>query len=132
MRLSNAILRGIPGAYLLQSGYGKLGMPADAAEHLKQFAATGVPQFAEWDSKTFATFIAGSELAVGAALVTPFVSTRLAGAGLLAFSAGLLTMYFRNPEMTQEDGIRPTEQGIQLSKDFFLAAIGAGLMVQKK
>ena len=132
MRISNAILRGIPGAYLLQSGYGKLGMDAQAAEGLKQFAATGVPQFAEWDSQTFATFIAGTELAVGAALVTPFVSKRLAGAGLLAFSAGLLSMYFRNPEMTQEDGIRPSEQGIQLSKDAFLAAIGAAQMVQKK
>ena len=73
MRISNAILRGVSGAYLLQSGYGKLGMDAQAAEGLKQVAATGVPQFAEWDSKTFATFIAGSELAVGAALVTPFV-----------------------------------------------------------
>ena len=131
MRISNAILRGVPGAYLLQSGYGKLSMDAQSAEGLQQFAATGVPQFAEWDPKTFATFVAGSELAIGGALLTPFVSKRLAGAGLLAFSAGLLTMYFRNSEMTKDDGIRPSEQGISLSKDFFLAAIGAGLMVQK-
>ena len=132
MRMSNTILRGVPGAYLVQSGYGKLSMDAEAAKGLQQFAATGVPQFAEWDAKTFATFVAGSEIAIGGALLTPFVSKRLAGAGLLAFSAGLLSMYFRNPEMTQEDGIRPSEQGIQLSKDAFLAAIGAALMVQKK
>ena len=132
MRISNAILRGVPGAYLLQSGYGKLSMDAQSAEGLQQFAATGVPQFAEWDPKTFATFVAGSELAIGGALLTPFVSKRLAGAGLLAFSAGLLSMYFRNPQMTQQDGIRPSEAGISLSKDVFLSAIGAALMMQKK
>ena len=131
MRISNAILRGVPGAFLLQSGYGKLGMDAESAEGLKQFASTGVPQFADWDSQTFATFIAGTELALGTALLTPLVSKRLAGAGLLAFSAGLLSMYFRNSDMTQEDGIRPSEQGMTLSKDSFLAAIGAALVLQK-
>ncbi|WP_367401792.1 hypothetical protein [Kocuria marina] len=131
MRISNAILRGVPGAFLLQSGYGKLGMDAESAEGLKQFASTGVPQFADWDSQTFTKFIAGTELALGTALLTPFVSKRLAGAGLLAFSAGLLSMYFRNSDMTQEDGIRPSEQGLSLSKDAFLAAIGAALVLQK-
>ncbi|MCG7432135.1 hypothetical protein MHK71_06365 [Kocuria indica] len=131
MRISNAILRGVPGAFLLQSGYGKLGMDAESAEGLKQFASTGVPQFADWDSQTFTTFIAGTELALGTALLTPFVSKRLAGAGLLVFSAGLLSMYFRNSDMTQEDGIRPSEQGLTLSKDAFLAAIGAALVLQK-
>ena len=131
MRISNAILRGVPGAFLLQSGYGKLGMDAESAEGLKQFASTGVPQFADWDSQTFTKFIAGTELALGTALLTPFVSKRLAGAGLLAFSAGLLSMYFRNSDMTQEDGIRPSEQGLTLSKDAFLAAIGAALVLHK-
>lgn len=131
MHISNAILRGVPGAFLLQSGYGKLGMDAESAEGLKQFASTGVPQFADWDSQTFTKFIAGTELALGTALLTPFVSKRLAGAGLLAFSAGLLSMYFRNSDMTQEDGIRPSEQGLTLSKDAFLAAIGAALVLQK-
>ena len=37
-------------------------------------------------------------------------------------------MYFRNPNMTQEDGIRPTEEGLQLSPNVFLVAIGAGLV----
>ena len=41
-------------------------------------------------------------------------------------------MYFRNPQMTQEDGIRPSEAGISLSKDVFLSAIGAALVMQKK
>lgn len=131
MRISNAFLRAVPGAYLLQSGYGKLSMDEEAAKGLQQFAASGVPQFADWDAKTFVKFVAGTELALGAALLTPFVNKRLAGAGLLAFSAGLLTMYYRNPQMTLEDGFRPSPEGIALSKDNFLAAIGAALVTQK-
>ncbi|WP_369821450.1 hypothetical protein [Kocuria sp. CNJ-770] len=69
--------------------------------------------------------MAYSEMGIGAALLTPFVNKRLAGLALGAFSAGLLAMYFRNPDMTQEDGIRPTEAGTGLSKDAFLAAIAA-------
>jgi hypothetical protein len=131
MSLSNAILRGVSGAYLLQSGYGKKDLPTEAAAGLQQFAATGVPQFKEWDADTFGKFVAYSEIGIGAALLTPFVNKRLAGLALGAFSAGLLAMYFRNPEMTQEDGVRPSEAGTGLSKDAFLAAIAAALVVSK-
>ena len=131
MSLSNAILRGVSGAYLLQSGYGKKDLPTEAAEGLKQFAATGVPQFQEWDADAFGKFVAYSEMGIGAALLTPFVPKRLAGLALGAFSAGLLAMYFRNPQMTQEDGIRPSEAGTGLSKDAFLAAIAAALVVSQ-
>ena len=102
-----------------------------AAAGLQQFAATGVPQFEEWDADTFGKFVAYSEIGIGAALLTPFVNKRLAGLALGAFSAGLLAMYFRNPEMTQEDGVRPSEAGTGLSKDAFLAAIAAALVVSK-
>lgn len=132
VRISNFFLRAVPGAFLVQSGYGKLGMDTEAAEGLKQAAASGVPQFADWDPRTFARFIAGTELTLGAALLTPFVSKRLAGAGLLAFSAGLLTMYYGNPQMTLKDGLRPSPEGIALAKDNFMAAIGAALVTQKK
>ena len=40
-------------------------------------------------------------------------------------------MYFRNPEMTQSDGIRPSEQGIPLAKDSWMLAIGAALVTMK-
>lgn len=128
MSISTAILRGVSGAYLLQSGYGKLGMPEEAAAGLQGFAASGVPAMADLDPDTFAKFVAYSELGIGGALVTPFVPNRLAGLGLGAFSAGLLAIYFRNPAMTQDDGIRPTEAGTGLSKDLFLAAIAGALV----
>lgn len=132
MRLSNAILRGVSGAYLLQSGLGKKDMPVEAYEGLKGMASTGIPQFKEWDAKTFGQFLWISEAAIGGLLVTPFVSKRLAGLALTAFSAGMLSMYFQNDEMTQEDGIRPTQEGTPLSKDVWLAAIGLALTLQSK
>ena len=128
MSVSSAILRGVTGAYLLQSGYGKRHLPTEAASGLQQFAATGIPQVAKMNADTFGKFIAASELGIGAALVTPFVPNRLAGLALGAFSAGLLSMYFRNPAMTQDDGIRPSEAGTALSKDVFLAASAGALI----
>lgn len=132
MRLSNAILRGVSGAYLIQSGLGKKDLPQEAYEGLKGMAASGIPQFGEWDAQTFGKFLWLSEVGIGALLVTPFVNKRLAGAALTVFSAGMLTMYFNNEGMTQSDGIRPSQEGTPLSKDVWLAAIGAALTVQGK
>ncbi|NHU85022.1 hypothetical protein GWK18_05335 [Kocuria sp. JC486] len=132
MRLSNAILRGVSGAYILQSGLGKKDLPLEAYEGLQGMAATGIPQLKEWDAKTFGQALWLAEVGVGGLLLTPFVSKRLAGLALTAFSAGMLTMYFNNNEMTQDDGIRPTQEGTPLSKDVWLAAIGLALVVQSK
>ena len=68
---------------------------------------------------------------VGAALLTPFVPKKVAGAALGAFSAGLLSMYFRNPAMTESDGIRPSQEGLALSKDAFMLAIAGALVTDK-
>lgn len=132
MRLSNAILRGVSGAYLLQSGLGKKDAPVEVYEHLQGMAATGVPQFKEWDAKTFGQFLWVSEAAIGGLLLTPFVSKRLAGLALTGFAAGMLSMYFADESMTQDDGIRPTQEGTPLSKDVWLAAIGLALVLQSK
>ena len=128
MSISNAILRGVSGAYILQSGYGKLGLPNEAAAGIQGLAATGIPAEADMDSDTFGKFVAYSELGIGGALLAPFIPSRLAGLGLGAFSAGLLAIYFRNPAMTQDDGIRPSQDGTGLSKDLFLAAIAGALV----
>ena len=37
-------------------------------------------------------------------------------------------MYFGNDAMTEDDGIRPSQEGLPLSKDSWLVAIGAALM----
>ena len=131
MSLPALILRGTAGAFLLQSGWGKKDLPKKGYEGLQEMAKTGVPQVADLDPTVFGKALAYGELGLGGALLTPVVSNRLAGRGLTAFSAGLLTMYFRNDEMTQDDGIRPSAKGVTLAKDSWLLAIGLALFFLK-
>lgn len=132
MNLPATILRGISGAYFLNSGVGKLNMPTEAASGLQQFAATGIPQVSDVDADTFAKVVSWSEIGVGASLLTPVVSNRLAGLGLGAITAGFLSIYFRNDQMTEKDGVRPSEAGTGLSKDFFIAAVAGALVTAPK
>ncbi|MGD7003393.1 hypothetical protein [Corynebacterium halotolerans] len=131
MSLPNIILRGVSGAYILQSGVGKLGLPAEAAAGIQEFAATGVPAVKKMSPETFGKFLSYSEIGIAAALLTPFVSNRAAGAAMGTFSAGLLAIYFRNEAMTQADRLRPSEAGTGLSKDLFMAAISGALLTSK-
>lgn len=128
MNVPNIILRGASGAYLLQSGIGKLNMPTEAAAGTQEFAATGVPAVKKMSPDTFGKFVSYSEIGIAGALLAPFVPNKLAGTALGAFSAGLLSIYFRNEAMTQDDGLRPSEAGTGLSKDLFMAAIAGALM----
>lgn len=127
-RLAAALLRVPTGLFILNSGAGKLGADEGTAEFLHGMAQTGIPALKDVDPKTFAKFVAYSETGIGAALLAPFVSNRLAGAALTTFGAGLLTMYFGNDAMTEDDGIRPSQEGLSLSKDSWLVSIGAALM----
>lgn len=129
MSFRNAVLRAVPGAFILNSGIGKLGMPAEVAEGMQKKASTGIPQLAEMPAEQFGKLLAYGEIAVGAALLLPFVPTRLAGAALATFAGGLLSMYVGDPEMTESDGIRPSMAGTPLAKDSWLLAIGVALAV---
>ena len=131
MSLSNAILRGVTGAFVLNSGRSTRGMPTEAAQGLQGFAATGVPAVNNMDPDSFGKFVAYSEIGIGAALLTPVVPRQVAGAALGVFSAGLLAMYFRNPTMTEADGIRPSQEGMSLAKDAFMAAIAGALVTDR-
>ncbi|WP_240372402.1 hypothetical protein [Brevibacterium zhoupengii] len=128
MRLDTALLRAVPGAFILNSGIGKLGLDEASAAGLQQMAANGVPFVEEMTPAQFGKFLSYGEIAVGAALLLPFVPTRLAGAALTTFSAGLVANYFSIDSMTQDDGIRPSEDGTAVAKDTWLAAIGLALM----
>ena len=129
MGLRNAVLRAVPGAFFLNSGIGKLNLPPEAATHLQQAASKGIPQLAEMPAEQFGKLLAYGEIAVGAALLVPFVPTRLAGAVLATFAGGLLAMYFRTPELTESDGVRPSQAGTPIAKDSWLLAIGIALAV---
>ena len=129
MKLSTALLRAAPGAFILNSGIGKLGLDEDSAAGLQQMAANGVPMVENMTPAQFGKFLSYGEIAVGSALLLPFVPTRIAGAALTTFAAGLVANYFSIDSMTKDDGIRPSEDGIAVAKDTWLAAIGLALLL---
>jgi hypothetical protein len=75
------------------------------------------------------TLVAYSEIALGAALLIPVVPAFVAGAGLAAFSGGLLGLYAKTPGMRRPGTPLPTEQGIALAKDVWMTGIGLGLII---
>ena len=127
-RLSSGILRTVTGAWILNSGIGKLRLDEDAAKGLRSMAAKGVPAVENIDPKLFGRLLSATEIALGAGLLTPFVSRRLIGLALAGFGSGLLTMYFGDPQFTESDRIRPSQAGIPLAKDAWLVAIGLALL----
>lgn len=131
MALSTAILRAVPGAFILNSGIGKLGMDPQTASHMQGMAAQGVPPLGKLTPEQFAKFLSYGEIAVGAALLLPFVPTKVAGLGLAAFSGSMVSMYLRTPGMTEADGVRPTQDGTSLAKDSWLLAIAAALLLSE-
>lgn len=119
------------GAFILNSGLSKLQSDDDELHKgLHGMATTAYPQLGSLEPKTFAKVLGAAETALGATLLAPFISPGLAGAGLTAFSAGLMGLYFKIPGMT-EDGIRPSQQGLALAKDSWLLAIGTALVMDR-
>jgi hypothetical protein len=125
MRLSHLPLRLATGAFILNSGLDKRGLDADSAAGLQGMAAGAIPKVASMQPAQFGKALSTGEMALGAALLLPFVSPLKAGVALTAFSGGLLQMYRKTPNLTQADGIRPTQAGTAIAKDVFM--LGAGL-----
>jgi hypothetical protein len=117
------------GAFILNTGVGKWNADEQTAARLHGMATGSFPFLARLKPEQFARLLSVSEIALGSALLLPVVPAGLAGAGLTAFSGGLLSMYLRTPGMTKEDGIRPTQQGTALAKDIWMLGIGLGLML---
>lgn len=127
MKLRRLPLRVATGAYILNSGLSKWNADEEHASQLHSFAANAYPQVKQLRPEQFARALAASEIAVGAALLTPFIPPALAGAALTAFSAGLVGLYLRVPGMHQEGSLRPTQDGIPIAKDTWLLGIGLAL-----
>lgn len=127
--LSHLPLRLVSGSYILNSGIGKRGADGERAAALHGQATRAFPAFSSLDPVTFVRGLSAGEMALGAALLAPFVPSWAAGAGLLAFSSGLLRLYIRSPEAHRPGSVRPTPQGSGLAKDVWLAGIGAALLL---
>ncbi|QIX27148.1 hypothetical protein ncot_11480 [Nocardioides sp. JQ2195] len=130
MKLSHVPLRLATGAFILNSGLSKRKLPPEAAEGLQGMAANAIPQAKSMDPKVFGQTLSTGEIALGAALLTPFVPSVLAGAALTAFGGGLIQMYLKTPGMTEEGSkFRPSQQGTAIAKDTWLVGVGLSLLI---
>lgn len=122
-------LRLAAGSYVLNSGLSKWNADEATAKQLEGFAAGTYPFLAKLDPRLFVKALSATEMTLGAVVLLPLVPTGVAGAALAAFSGALLGLYLRTPGMRREGSLRPTEAGVPLSKDIWLAAIGASLVI---
>lgn len=127
-------LRDVPtrlatGAYILHTGLEKWHGDEERAKALHGFAVGAYPLLAKVPPRTFLKALAVAEIGLGAALLTPVVQNRLAGAALSAFAGGLVTMYLRTPAMHNPNSVWPTPAGTAVSKDVWMLGIGLGLLV---
>ena len=129
MRLSHVPLRLATGAFILNSGIGKRGLPPEAAAGMQGMATAAVPKLGSMPPEQFGKALSTGEMALGAALLAPFISPLKAGIALTAFSGGLLQMYRKTPGFTEADGIRPTAAGTPFAKDVWLTGVGLALVV---
>jgi uncharacterized membrane protein YphA (DoxX/SURF4 family) len=128
-KLRRAPLRVVTGAFILNSGLGKLKADEETAKALHGLASGTYGFLGKVDPKLFAKGLAIGEVSLGAAVLAPFVSPVVAGAGVAGFSGALLNMYWQTPGMHGEgNDPRPTQQGMPISKDIWMFGIGVGLM----
>ncbi|MEE6259878.1 DoxX family membrane protein [Plantactinospora sonchi] len=125
MNLSHLPLRVTIGAYVLNSGLSKLNLEGEAAVSVHGMAVGAIPPVKRVPPETFARLLAGTEIALGAALLLPVIPSALVGAGLVGFGGGLVRLYWATPGMHGPGDPRPTQHGTGLAKDSWL--VGAGL-----
>lgn len=129
MKLRNLPTRLATGAFVLHSGLGKWKGGPEQAAGVHGMAAGAYPQLKAVQPQLFLKGLSVSEVAIGAALLTPFISNRRAGLALTAFSGGLLGMYARTPALREPGSIWPSQQGIGIAKDVWMLGIGLGLLL---
>lgn len=127
LRLAHIPLRLAAGGFILNAGLSKWNGNEQTAAGTHGMATGTYPFLSGIEPRRFLKLLSGGEIALGTALLVPVVPAAVAGAGLVAFSAGLLGLYLRTPGM--REGLRPTQQGTAIAKDVWLLGIGAGLVL---
>jgi hypothetical protein len=116
------------GGYILHAGLDKWKGTEATAQGVHGMASGAYPLLAAIEPKTFLKMLAAGEIGIGAALLIPGVSNRLAGLALTGFAGGLLGMYLRTPALHKEGSIWPTQAGTGVSKDVWMLGIGLSLV----
>jgi hypothetical protein len=117
------------GAFIINSGVGKLRAVDEMAPGVHGFASGTYPFLRKLKAKDFTRLLGATEVALGSALLLPVVPSSIAGAGLAAFSGGLLGLYVRTPGMRRPGTLLPTQEGTAMAKDMWLAGIGLSLAI---
>jgi hypothetical protein len=125
---SNLPLRLVAGAFILNSGISKRSAGDEAAASMHGMAAGTYPFLKSVEAPQFLKLLSAGEIALGSALLLPFVPAAVAGAGLTAFAGGLLGLYLKTPGMRKEGSLAPTDQGITVAKDVWMLGIGLGFV----
>jgi uncharacterized membrane protein YphA (DoxX/SURF4 family) len=128
MRLREFPPRTATGAFILHSGLEKWKGDEETAKGVHAMACSAYPLLEHLPAARFLRLLAAGEIATGAALLTPFVPTAVAGAALTGFSGALLGLYTRAPGLRQPGSVWPTRQGTGVSKDVWMFGIGLGLL----
>ncbi|MGN6606039.1 MAG: hypothetical protein ACTHMS_03370 [Jatrophihabitans sp.] len=128
-KLRRAPLRIATGAYILNSGVGKVSTDDGTAKYLHSAAVRTFPQLEKLDPKVFAKILAAAEISLGSALLLPIVPVGVAGAGLAVFSGSLLTMYWKSEDLHLPNDPRPTLEGSAIAKDVWMAGIATSLII---
>jgi uncharacterized membrane protein YphA (DoxX/SURF4 family) len=129
LRLRDIPGRATTGAFILHSGLEKWTGDEARAAGVHGMAAGAFPFLGSIPPTRFLKLLSVSEILLGAALLTPVVSTGVAGAGLTAFSGSLVAMYARTPALHRPGSIWPTQAGIGVSKDVWMLGIGLGQVI---
>ncbi|MEU6524259.1 hypothetical protein ABZ892_15940 [Streptomyces sp. NPDC046924] len=135
MRLPVELRRVAPrpatGVFILESGLSRRGVDEETAAQLHGTAKNTYPVLDRMQPADFARLLSAGEIAPGAAPLLPFVPAVVAGAGLTAFSSGLLGLYPRTPGTRREGSLRPTREGAAPAEDTWMLGIGLGFVVDE-
>lgn len=128
-KLRRAPLRLTTGAFILNSGVGKWAGGEEQAKAIHGMAAGAYPALGKMQPPTFLRALSVAEIATGAVLLAPIVPAGIAGVALTAFAGGLIGLYLRTPALHEPGSVRPTQAGIAVAKDVWMAGAGAALVV---
>jgi uncharacterized membrane protein YphA (DoxX/SURF4 family) len=116
------------GAYILHAGLEKWQAEEARAKGVHKAASGAFPFLERIPPERFIKMLAAGEIALGTALLAPFVPSAVAGAALTGFSGSLVTMYLRTPALHKPGSVWPTQAGTGISKDVWMLGIGLGLV----
>jgi hypothetical protein len=128
LHLRNVPARVAAGGFVLHTGLEKWNGSEEQAKGLHAMASGAYPFLGKVPPPVFLKALSAAEIGVGAALLLPIVSNKVAGAALTAFAGSLVGMYLRTPALRKPGSVWPNQSGIAVSKDVWMLGIGLGLL----